>query len=87
MKDNKIYWTMRNGKSISIDDMDINHLRNTLKMIIRNNSNYHKKLKEISPEKSFKELKIHGDIANFFIEEQNCSSQNEHFDMEMGINI
>lgn len=30
-----IYWTMRNGKKISVDDMDINHLRNTLKMLIR----------------------------------------------------
>ena len=28
---------MRNGKLISVDDMDINHLRNVLKMIIRNN--------------------------------------------------
>ena len=27
---------MRNGRLISVDDMDINHLRNTLKMIIRN---------------------------------------------------
>lgn len=31
-----VYWTMRNGQQISVDDMDINHLRNTLKMIIRN---------------------------------------------------
>ena len=31
-----VYWKQRDGKSISIDDMDINHLRNVLKMIIRN---------------------------------------------------
>ena len=38
MKDNSpVYWKMRNGKLISVDDMDINHLRNVLKMIIRNN--------------------------------------------------
>jgi hypothetical protein len=36
MKDNTVFWKMRNGKLISVDDMDINHLRNTLKMIIRN---------------------------------------------------
>ena len=30
-------WTMRNGKQISVDTMDTDHLRNTLKMIIRNN--------------------------------------------------
>lgn len=38
MKDNSpVYWKMRNGRLISVDDMDINHLRNVLKMIIRNN--------------------------------------------------
>ena len=31
-----VYWTMRNGQEISVDDMDINHLRNTLKMILKN---------------------------------------------------
>lgn len=30
------YWTMQNGQKIDIDAMDINHLRNTLKMIVRN---------------------------------------------------
>jgi hypothetical protein len=29
------YWTMKNGKKISVDDMDIDHLRNVLKMILR----------------------------------------------------
>lgn len=29
---------MKNGKYISVDDMDLNHLRNVLKMIIRNNN-------------------------------------------------
>lgn len=36
---NKTYWKMRNGKSISIDDMDLNHLRNALKMMMRVNTN------------------------------------------------
>lgn len=35
MSTNPVYWKMRNGDLISVDDMDINHLRNTLKMIIR----------------------------------------------------
>jgi hypothetical protein len=30
-----VYWKMRNGNLIDVDDMDINHLRNTLKMIIK----------------------------------------------------
>lgn len=33
-----IYWKQRNGELISIDDMDANHLRNVLKMIIRSNT-------------------------------------------------
>ena len=32
----KEYWITRNGDKIDVDTMDLNHLRNTLKMIIRN---------------------------------------------------
>ena len=42
MSVNPTYWKMRNGELISIDDMDVNHLRNVLKMIV-NNSNKHNK--------------------------------------------
>ena len=56
MDTNTVYWKMRNGVLISIDDMDINHLRNTLKMIV-NNSNKHKKRAE---------FKLNGDMANEF---------------------
>lgn len=41
MKKQPVYWKMRNGKSISIDDMDLNHLRNVLKMIVRNSQKKH----------------------------------------------
>lgn len=44
MKDNApVYWQMRNGELISVDDMDVNHLRNVLKMIIRNSKTTRKK--------------------------------------------
>jgi len=33
-----MYWKQLNGELISIDEMDIQHLRNTLKMVIRNNT-------------------------------------------------
>jgi len=55
MKD-KVYWKQRNGVLISIDDMDVNHLRNVLKMIV-NNSNKHKKKQE---------FKLNGDMAQEF---------------------
>jgi hypothetical protein len=51
-----VYWKMRNGELISIDDMDVNHLRNVLKMIV-NNSNKHKKKQE---------FKLNGDMAQEF---------------------
>lgn len=42
MSNQPVYWKMRNGKLISVDDMDINHLRNTLKMIIRKSNEVQK---------------------------------------------
>lgn len=48
------YWKQRNGVLISVDDMDVNHLRNVLKMIVNNSSNR---------KKSFV---LNGDMANMF---------------------
>jgi hypothetical protein len=36
MNSEKVYWTQRDGTQIDIDEMSEQHLRNTLKMIIRN---------------------------------------------------
>ena len=33
-----IYWTTKSGTRINVDHMDLNHLRNTLKMLIKRNS-------------------------------------------------
>ena len=35
----KIYWTMKDGQKIDVDKMTESHLRNTLKMILRNREN------------------------------------------------
>jgi hypothetical protein len=35
MKD-QVFWTTKAGDKIDIDKMDVEHLRNTLKMIVRN---------------------------------------------------
>lgn len=34
---NKVYWTTKDGNKIDVDKMSIEHLRNTLKMIIKQN--------------------------------------------------
>jgi len=58
----KVYWTMRNGQKIDVDTMDIQHLRNTLKMIIRN-----KQRVVTAPFKP--KFEIHGEIAQNFLEQ------------------
>lgn len=65
-----IYWKMRNGKSIDIMSMDLNHLRNTLKMIVKN-SNKHKKQVE---------FKLNGDMANEFNENHLADEDDDRFD-------
>jgi hypothetical protein len=49
-----IYWTMKDGTRINVDYMDLNHLRNTLKMIIKANS--------ISP-LSKQQFRMNGELA------------------------
>jgi len=67
-----IYWTMRNGQKIAVDDMDEQHLRNTLKMIIRN-------IEKIKSNKSQTKVEIHGEIAQDMIEQ---GEMNELYDDE-----
>jgi hypothetical protein len=70
MSNEPVFWKMRNGKLISVDDMDINHLRNILKMIV-NNSNKHKKRTE---------FKLNGDMANEFNESHMSDKDDDRFD-------
>ena len=74
MKDNSPVWKMRNGRLISVDDMDINHLRNVLKIIIRNN---HKV--QVIQAKPKVEFKLNGDMAQSFINDM------EDMELEVGM--
>lgn len=56
MKNKTYYWTTKTGEKINVDDMDLNHLRNALKMILRNIENQPKRIN----------FKLNGDIANDF---------------------
>ena len=38
MTKEKIYWKMRNGKLISVDDMTEEHAKNVLKIVLKNYS-------------------------------------------------
>ena len=59
----KTYWTTKDGRKIDVDTMDITHLRNTLKMIIRNQV----RVQASTPIKP--KFEIYGDIAQNFIEQ------------------
>jgi hypothetical protein len=75
MSANLTYWKMRNGDLISIDDMDINHLRNTLKMIVKN-SNKHKK--QVA-------FELKGDMANEFNNSHLADEDDDRFDNEYNL--
>jgi hypothetical protein len=63
----KYYWTMANGQQIDVDHMDITHLRNVLKMILRN---VEAKRALIAQEASRKKhhIQLNGDMAQQFHE-------------------
>jgi len=75
MNNQPIYWKMRNGELISIDNMDINHLRNVLKMIVKN-SNKHKT--QILAKKQ--EFKLNGDMAQQFNESSLSDADDDRFE-------
>lgn len=62
MSKEKVYWKMRNGNLISVDDMDEEHLRNTLKLVLRNRDTVVKRI--LKSER--REFMLHGDMANEF---------------------
>ena len=55
-----VYWTMKNGQKIDVDTMDIQHLRNTLKLIINNKA----RVNVTKPK-----FQIQGEMAQNFIEQ------------------
>jgi hypothetical protein len=75
MSKETVYWTMKNGQKIDVDTMDIQHLRNTLKMIIRNQVRV-----QSAPVKP--KFEIHGDIAQNFIEQM---LEEEYYDEDYEI--
>ena len=73
MTKEKIYWKQRNGEIIDIDDMDINHLRNVLKIVLKNRQTV---IKQIVKSKRTNFM-LHGDMANEFNKSQD---ENEEYD-------
>lgn len=71
-----VYWKMRNGKLINVDDMDHNHVRNAFKMLLRNLQKLQQNnSKQVTKEK----FTLNGDIAQSFI------NNIEDMDLEVGM--
>jgi hypothetical protein len=54
---NNLYWTTKTGVVIHVDDMDDNHVRNALKMLLRNRTQ-----PPIKPQP----FELNGDMAQLF---------------------
>ncbi len=74
MTKEKVYWKMRDGNLISVDDMDEEHLRNTLKLVLRNRETV---IKRIVESKNKRKFKLQGDMANEFNSSQ---YENDEYD-------
>jgi len=61
MNNEIVYWTTKDGQKIDIMTMDENHLRNVLKMIVKNSNKHKVRVLTIK-----QEVKLNGDIANMF---------------------
>ena len=66
----KYYWTTKDGTKIDVDDMSTEHLRNTLKMILRNIDNAESKPKPM------------GNIEACFLEERNKDEAEDPWEEE-----
>ena len=79
MSNQPVFWKMRNGELISVEHKDINHLRNVLKMIIRNRI----KAIQLLEAKPKVEFKLKGDMANEFNESYYSDEDDDMLDVGM----
>jgi hypothetical protein len=64
----KYYWTTKDGTKIDVDEMSTDHLRNSLKMILRNLNTAKSKPKSM------------GNIESCFQEEEYKEWEEEHYE-------
>lgn len=72
-----VYWKQKDGKLVSVDDMDTNHLKNAFKHLIKHHSNvvhqanevvyeYNALVRKRKAERGEANFHLNGDMANFF---------------------
>ena len=60
----EVYWTMKNGQKINVDDMDEQHVRNSLKMVLRKLAKAKAEL--MSKSVASRKVTLNGDMAQQF---------------------
>lgn len=85
MSNQPIFWRMRNGKLVSVDDMDVNHIKNAFKHLIKHHQNvvdkYNALIKKRKAERDKASFNLNGDIAQLFNDDV------EQYEMEMEAGI
>ena len=87
-----VFWKMRNGKLVSVDDMDTNHAKNAFKHLIKHHQNviqqanevvdkYNALVRKRKAERGEASFNLNGDIAQSF------NNDMELWDMEMEAGI
>ena len=78
MSNQPVYWKMRNGKLVSVDEMDTNHIKNAFKYLIKKHEQLVKDANEVveqynalvrkrKAERGSASFTLNGDIAQSFI--------------------
>jgi len=87
-----IFWKQANGKLVSVDSMDTNHIKNAFKYLIKKHSQlvkdanvvvqqYNTLIRKRKAERGSASFTLNGDIAQFFNEEQDNSFQNDYYEL------
>lgn len=78
MNPNAVYWTTKSGEKVDIDQMDIQHLRNTLKMIVRNKQANTPKTAQKSRRLNY--FTLNGEMAQMMVDDAISAEMEEAFD-------
>lgn len=98
MSKETVFWKQANGKLVSVDEMDISHIKNAFKYLIKKHEQlvkdanvvveqYNALVRKRKAEPSSASFNLNGDMAKFFNEEQNNSFQNDYYEdsLEVGM--
>ena len=94
MSNQPVFWKMRNGKLVSVDEMDTNHIKNAFKYLIKKHEQLVKDANEVveqynalvrkrKAERGSASFTLNGDIAQSFINDMEDIDYHE-FESDLG---